>query len=180
MHDPLRSVELVHLIWAIPLFQLIHEFEEWNILRWYRENYVDLPDSTNLSVRVWIVFFSLIVYVWTTLCFFIPNVTAASIMILLLVMATAQNALQHLYWLFYFRKYAPGALTSVALVAPLDAYIVYRMLDEALLPIWTVIAVAALIIPGLVETVCVGNRMTTAVRVIVHEFPIKLIRCLSR
>jgi hypothetical protein len=179
MSDLLRSVEVVHVIWAIPLFQLIHEVEEWNILRWYRENYVDLPGSSNLTVRLWIIVFSLFVYVWTTISFFIPNATVAMTMIVLLLAVTAQNGLQHVYWLFRFRRYAPGVITSVVLVLPLDGYITYRILREELLASWLVLIVFVLMLPGLVETVRAGNRMTKTVRVIVHELPIRLLGRLS-
>lgn len=179
MTDPLRAITVIHLIWAIPFFQLAHEAEEWNILQWYRDNYVDLPASTNLSVRLWIIIFSLFTYVWTTVCFFIPNATAAAVMVSLLIAVTAQNGLQHLYWTFLFRRYAPGVITSVVMVLPLDGYIIYRMLAEGLLPAWLLAIVIALMVPGLVETVRAGNTMTRAVRFIAHEFPLRLLGRLS-
>jgi general stress protein CsbA len=180
MSDPFQSFDVMHLIWAVPLFQLVHEVEEWNILRWYRETYVDLPASTNLSVRLWIVVFSLFAYVWTTLSFFTPNRTAAMVMILLLVAASAQNGLQHVYWLLRFRKYAPGVITSVLLVLPLDGYLTHLMLREDFLPSWLVLIVFALMLPGLIETVRAGNRMTKTVRLLAHELPIRLIERLAR
>ena len=173
------SIEFSHLIWVIPVVQLIHELEEWNILKWYKENYVDLPDSTNLSIRVWILFFSLFVYVWITLCFFIPNRMMLIILVSLLIMITTQNGLQHLYWLFYFKKYAPGVVSFVILLLPLNTYIVYRILKQGLLPFWLLIIIMALIIPGLIETIRARNRMIKVVRVVAHEFPIKLIKRFS-
>ena len=173
------SIEFSHLIWVIPVVQLIHELEEWNILKWYKENYVDLPDSTNLSIRVWILFFSLFVYVWTTLCFFTPNRVISAILVSLLIMITTQNGLQHLYWLFYFKKYAPGVVSFVILLIPLNTYVVYRILKQEFLPFWLLIIIMALMIPGLIETIRARNRMTKIVRVVVHEYPIKLIRTFS-
>ncbi len=40
MLDFLESIEFTRLVWIIPVVQPIHELEEWNILKWYKENYV--------------------------------------------------------------------------------------------------------------------------------------------
>ncbi len=38
-------------IWLLPVALLLHEAEEWNILRWEQRNFVNLPAKTNVSVR---------------------------------------------------------------------------------------------------------------------------------
>lgn len=160
----LSSISFRNIIWLIPIILLFHELEEWNILKWYKENYIDLPASTNRSIRVWLIGISLVGFVLTAICYFIPNNSAAAFLTCLLVAITLQNGLQHLYWLLYFKKYAPGVVFSVLFGIPVDIYICFRMLKENMLPIWSLFALGLLIIPGLVETVKAKNRMTNSIR----------------
>ncbi len=54
-------------IWIIPVMFSIHEFEEWNILKWYKKYYRNLPASTNTSIRIHIVALSLISFLLTSI-----------------------------------------------------------------------------------------------------------------
>jgi hypothetical protein len=160
----LSSISFRNLIWLIPIIMLFHELEEWNILKWYKENYIDLPSSTNRSVRVWLIGISLVGFVLTLIGYLIPNNGASAFLICLLIAFTLQNGLQHLYWLFYFKKYAPGVVFSVLFGIPAGFYICFRILMEKMLPIWILIVIGLLIIPGLVKTVKAKNRMTKGIR----------------
>ena len=40
------------LILSLPVMFALHEFEEWNILRWYKKHYTGIPESTDRSIRV--------------------------------------------------------------------------------------------------------------------------------
>jgi hypothetical protein len=42
MNDLLERISFSSIVWLLPTALLIHEVEEWNILRWYRRNFVDL------------------------------------------------------------------------------------------------------------------------------------------
>ncbi|SRR6266567_7318237 len=87
-------------IWLLPVALLLHEAEEWNILRWEQRNFVNLPAKTNAGVRTFLVFFTLFGFLWTAL--------AAGAFL---------NALQHLFYTLYFRQYTPGVITSVVCIS---------------------------------------------------------------
>lgn len=173
MNIILNSIDFRNIIWSIPIIMLLHELEEWNILKWYRENYIDLPPSTNRSIRVWLLGISFVGFIWTTICYLIPNQSITALLICVLIAITLQNGLQHLYWLVYFKRYAPGFLFSVLLGIPADIYICFRMLEEKLIPFWAIIIIGLIIIPGLIETVKAKNRMTKSVRG-AHEIGISI------
>jgi hypothetical protein len=77
-----------------------------------------------------------------------------------------QTVLQHVYWLFYFRQYAPGVVTLVLLLIPIGCYLVTRAVQGGYVPLWYVVIWALLIVPGLVQTVRAGNEMTPPIRAI--------------
>jgi hypothetical protein len=56
----LNQIDFLTWLWLFVIAFALHEIEEWNILRWYHRNYVDLPPSTDKTVRVWIVFVILV------------------------------------------------------------------------------------------------------------------------
>ena len=169
----INSVELKNIIWFVPIILLLHELEEWNILKWYEDNYVDIPASTNLSIRTWLIGFSLCGFIWTAICYLIPSQSLSAFIMFLLVAFTVQNALQHIYWLFYFKKYAPGVVFSGLFGIPLAIYVTYRMVVVELFPVWLIFVVSIAMLPGLIETVRVGNKMTKSIRGM-HEFSIRM------
>jgi hypothetical protein len=174
----LNSIDFRHLIWFFPFVLLFHELEEWNILKWYKENYEDLPNSTNLSIRIWIFGFSILGFIWTALCSFIPILSISAFLLSLFILIIFQNGLQHLYWTIYFKKYAPGIITSVLIVIPFDIYIFDRIIEEKLLPIWFLLTII-IIIPGLNETFKAKNRMTKGIHSI-HELGLKIVEWLEK
>lgn len=40
-------MSMTFLYWSIPVILLLHELEEWNILKWYKLNYLNPPSSDN-------------------------------------------------------------------------------------------------------------------------------------
>jgi hypothetical protein len=72
----------------------------------------DLPPSTDKSIRVWIIFFILIVFAWGAVATLPGNPVFAAYVFHPAIALAMQNALQHVYWLFYFKQYAPGIVTS--------------------------------------------------------------------
>jgi hypothetical protein len=90
-----------------------------------------------------------------------------------------QTALQHVYWLFYFKQYAPGIITAVFCLIPLGVYIAIRAIGQSFVPVWYVGILMLLLIPGLVQTIQAKNRMTKQIRAI-HHLGIKLAGLLER
>ncbi len=60
------------LIWLIPVAIALHEFEKWNIIHWYHRNFVDLPNKASTTTRTFLVFMTVLGFVWTVLAL-IPN-----------------------------------------------------------------------------------------------------------
>lgn len=167
------QISFLAWLWIFVAAFAAHEFEEWNILPWYQRNYVDLPPSTDRAVRAWIVFVVLIGVVWCGVATLPGNPTFAAYVFLPAVAVMTQNALQHVFWLFYFRQYAPGIVTAVLGLIPLATYLAVRAVLENLVPIWYVGILTLVIIPGLVQTVKAKNTMTKPIRAI-HHIGIKL------
>ncbi len=160
------------LYWSIPIILTFHELEEWNILKWYKQNYLDPPPSDPLAVRTWILFCSLIGYVWTYLSILMPNAHLTAFFMSLLILVTVQNALQHLYWQFLFRTYAPGIIFSLIGLGT-GVYVIYRATTQGYLPVWFDLFLFLALIPATVQTIKAKNTMTKSV-LSVHQFAIKL------
>ena len=173
------QIDFLTWLWLFAIAFALHEVEEWNILSWYQRNYVDLPPSTNKAVRVWIVFVSLIGFVWCAVATLPGNPVLAAYVFLPAIAVAMQNALQHVYWLFYFKQYAPGIITSVFCLIPDGVYLVIRAAWQGFVPFWYVGILMLLLIPGLVQTVQAKNRMTKQIRAI-HHLGIKLAGLLER
>ena len=151
----------------MPAFAL-HEIEEWNILRWYQRNYVEMPPSTDRAVRAWIIFVILVGFAWCGVATLPGNPVLAAYVFLPAIAVATQNALQHVYWTFYFKQYAPGIITAVFGLIPIGAYIAVQAVWQRYVPTWYVGILLLLLIPGLVQTVKAENRMTAQIRAIHH------------
>ena len=109
----LGQLDFLNTLWLFFLVFVLHEFEEWNIDRFERRNFVGLPSAaTDKSARLWIAFIVVVGLVWCAVATLPGNPTIAAWVILPAITMMLQNALQHTYWSFYFRQYAPGAITS--------------------------------------------------------------------
>jgi hypothetical protein len=166
-------------LWLFAIAFALHEAEEWNILCWYQRNYSDLPPSTNKAVRVWIVFVILIGFIWCAVATVPSNPSFAAFVFLPAIAIAMQNALQHVFWLFYFKQYAPGVITSVFCLIPLGVYLAIRAVSQHFVPLWYVGILILLLIPGLVQTILAKNRMTKQIRAI-HHLGIRLAGLLER
>jgi hypothetical protein len=152
---------------------VLHEFEEWNIMRWYRRNYAELPPITERAVRVWIIFVNSLAVLWYLAAVVSGNPQIAAFILLPAVAIAVQNALQHVYWLFYFRQYAPGVMTAAILLIPLGVTVAVQGVLLGYVPGWYVGILALMMLPGLLQTVKAGNRLTPFIRAI-HQFSINL------
>jgi hypothetical protein len=77
-----------------------------------------------------------------------------------------QNAIQHIYWLIYFKRYAPGVITSILMVIPFGSYLIARALQEGFVPVLYAAVYAVFILAGTVQTVRAGANMTALIRAI--------------
>jgi hypothetical protein len=165
----LQRLDFLTSLWLFPVAVALHELEEWNIVRWYELNFVDLPQLSDKGARAWIVFSSLVGFIWTGIAILPGNQAVAAFVLLLAFALMLQNALQHIYYLFYFRPYAPGIVTSVFFLIPIIGYLVARVIQQGYVPIWYTILLLVLLIPDLIQTVKAGNTMLPSLRA-VHKF----------
>ncbi len=174
----LDTIYFLKIVWLFPIAFALHEAEEWNILAWYHRNYEDLPAKTNTSIRTFLVFVSIVGFVWTAIATLPGNPKVAAFVLLPAMAIAFLNALQHVYWLIYFKDYAPGVVTSLLLLIPIIGYLAVRAVQESYVPIWYVVGLAILIVPILVQTMRVGNRLTSQFQV-VHNFSVALAKRLG-
>lgn len=175
----IRQINFMQWLWIFAVFFALHELEEWNILRWYQRNYTDLPPSTHTSVRYWIAAVILIGFAWCAVATLAGNAVFAAYVFLPAIAIAFQNALQHIYWTFLFKQYAPGLITAVVCLIPLGAFLAIDSILQQLVPVWYVGVLVVLIIPGLVQTVRAKNRMTGQIRAI-HNIGIRLAGLLGK
>ena len=162
----LGRLDFLEALWLFPLAVVLHEAEEWNLVRWYERNYDDLLPMTNKSARIVLVLMSSAFLLWSAVAIVTQSPKVAALILLPAMAIVLQNALQHVYWLFYFRQYAPGAVTAVLLLLPTVGYLAARAVQQHYAPIWYVVALMVLNIPGLIQTVQAGNTMTSFFRAV--------------
>jgi hypothetical protein len=162
----LSSLPFTAYIWVFFLVFVIHELEEWNIDRFEHRNFIDfLPSATDRSARLWI---GLIVFIGFILCLIaslLGNSSGAWI-ILPAISIMILNALQHLYWLFYFRQYVPGLITAICLLIPLGCFIIIFAIIQEIIPAWYALIWTIIIILGFIQTIRAGNKMTPLIRTV--------------
>ena len=164
------------IIWLLPFALAFHEAEEWNIFRWYRRNFIDLPpERTKTTIRFFLVFLSFTGFIWTAIAFSWENPTITAMILFPLIALILQNIIQHIYWQFLFRQYAPGIVTSVVLLLPIVCWFLYWVVTKSEVPLWYIVVFGVLIIPGLIQTVKVRNRLTSAIYSI-HKFSLFAVR----
>jgi hypothetical protein len=138
-----RAVRRV--LWALALAFVLHEAEEWNLVAWEREHFVPPPQIDDLAVRTLLVAFATLALVFTAAALRFLSLRGALLALLPFYFTIVfGNALTHVFWLFYFRAYAPGVVTSALLLVPLTALLATRVLRERLAPAGYALALLAL------------------------------------
>jgi hypothetical protein len=165
----LERLDFLTVLWLFPIAVAVHEAEEWNIVRWYEQNFANLPPLTDKGARAWLVFSSLLGFVWTGIAVLPAHPAVAAFVLLLAFALMLQNGLQHIYYLFYFRHYAPGVVTTMILLIPTISYLTARAVQEGHVPFWYAILFVVLAIPNLVQTVQARNTMPPSLHA-VHRF----------
>ena len=167
--DALGRIDFLVILWLFPIAYALHEAEEWNILAWERRNFEGVEHATDRGARTWLVFITLIYFLWCAAATLPGNPVFAATVFLPAMAIAILNALQHVYWSFRFGEYAPGVVTSVLLVIPTGGYIVARAVRQGYTPVWYAAMWAVLILLGLVQTLRAGNEMTSPIRAI-HDW----------
>lgn len=170
----LENFDFRSALWLFLIAFVLHEAEEWNIAEFEHRNFVGLPPAaTHKSARTWVVFICVVGFVWCAAATLSGSPTVAAFVFLPAIALALQNALQHVYWSFYFRQYAPGVITSVLLLIPIGCYLLAKAVQQGHAPVWYVAVWAVLIGLGLIQTVRAGNKMTPFIRA-VHNIGIRL------
>jgi hypothetical protein len=113
---------------------------------------------------MWIAFVSLVGLIWCAVATLPGNPTIAAWIFLPAIAIMLQNALQHIYWSYYFRQYAPGVITAALMLIPLGCYVMGRAIEREYVPTWYAAIWVAFIMVGFAQTVRAGNKMTPFIR----------------
>ena len=154
----LNEMNLKTIMWIVPIIFFIHEMEEWNILDWYHSTYVTPPPSTKLSCRLWLWAISIWGFLMTTIAYVIPNKSISAMVLLFLIVFTTFNGLQHIYWMFAFRKYAPGVIGSSMGIVAGDIITAGILAQHWFSPIY-VIGLYLITIPYIIQTIRAKNTL---------------------
>jgi hypothetical protein len=156
-------------IWLAPLAWTLHEAEEWNINEFESAHFVDPGYFSRVDHPVlWIALAQVALQgvIWTALTAWPRNPRFAAFLTLpFFVVISFGNVLAHVYWIVYFRGYAPGIATAVLLVAPVVLGLTIRAVRERLIPWWYAAVLYIAAVPGLVATIQAGEQ---------HQLPVWL------
>lgn len=168
---------IINYIWIIPVTFSIHEFEEWNILKWYKKYYRNLPNSTDVSIRIHIVVLALISFLLTFIAYIFANMFLFSLIITLMSAFILLNFFQHIIWTIQLKAYSPGLITGLlCFLAVLFVNFVFIANNLVYTPFYLL---TGLIILPLRATLRVNGEMTDEVRN-VHLFFIKMEKYLRK
>lgn len=174
----LNEMNLKTIMWIIPIIFFIHEMEEWNILDWYQSTYEIPPPSTKLSCRLWLWGISLCGFLISTIAYAIPNESISAMIILILIVFTTLNGLQHIYWTITFQKYAPGLIgSSIGIIA--GSIVTATILIQHLASPYYVIILYLITVPVIVQAIRAKNRLTKIIYRL-HLFTIKIANCFEK
>lgn len=168
-------MDYLNILWIIPFVFSIHELEEWNILKWYKTYYRNLPASTNVSIRIHIVVLALTSFLLTGVALAFHGTFLFSAIVVFMSAFVLLNFLQHVIWTAQLKVYSPGLVTAViCLIAVAVVNIIFITNGRIDTPFYLLVL---LIIPALMATLRVKGEMTKEVRS-VHEFFIKVEKAL--
>lgn len=155
------KIDFLMILWFFPTALLIHELEEWNILNWYSKYFAEMPtDKSHTSTRFFLIFISVVCFIWTGAAVGTQNEQAAVIIMLPFLAIVIQNILQHIYWCVLFKSIGPGFLSAIFLLLPVSVYILFIGLKDRLIPWWTLVILSIYWVMGTRETILAKNRMT--------------------
>jgi hypothetical protein len=126
-----KQIDFLSMVWLFFIAFVIHEAEEWNITDFELRNFVGVPATvTRKNARMWIGIICGVGLVWCAAATWRGNPTLAAYVFLPAVALALGNALQHVFWTFYFRQYAPGVISAVVLLIPLGGTLAARAVQQ--------------------------------------------------
>ena len=147
------------MAWIFCLVFALHELEEWNILTWHQQHHENFPPLTNLDIRTFLIFITIVFAAWTSISL-IPKKTKIRAYLFLPAVALAvSNGVMHIFWLFSYGAYAPGVIFGGIAGVPLGAYIAWFSINKQLLPIWYVIVLGSLVVLSVFSAVRAGGNL---------------------
>ena len=161
----LQSIDIRQLIFVFPFIACLHEFEEWNILKWHRTYNTNVPPGiTDLDLRTIFLLINLLIIIWTVIAL-IPknNRKATAYLFSPLMVIGLINAFEHLIWQIEFGVYAPGIIFGFILEAPLILFLAYRMLKEKLVTKWYAGLFSLVVVAGTVKMLFQGTEIDPAI-----------------
>ena len=106
----------------------VHEAEEWSIGPWFERNFTNNTGISDEAIWFGLVLMTVTIAVWIFIATRFRNPKLVAVVALPIVAFVALgNALQHIVWTVLFSEYAPGSISSVVLVVPAVALVIYRM-----------------------------------------------------
>jgi Protein of unknown function with HXXEE motif len=142
------TIPIRHVLWLLGVSFALHEAEEWNLVTWEHVHFTPPPQFDDLAARTLLVLFAFLGLSFTALSVrFLSQRGALIVLLPLFVTVVLGNALTHIFWLFYFRSYAPGVVSAGLLLVPLTFYLLRRVVQECLVPrayVWALLGLAAL------------------------------------
>ena len=139
---------------------MFHELEEWNILTWHRQFQTNIPpDVTNLDIRTFFLFIILLFFALSYLILIPKNKKINSYLFIPLLTFAFYNGIVHLFWLFYFKTYAPGVIFGFFVSVPFIILIVYKMLKENLVKKWYFLIFAAISAFLVIQAINLGDKI---------------------
>jgi len=163
--DPLE------IIWALPFFFSFHEIEEWNILEWYKKHYVNLPGSTNFSIHLHIIVFSLVGFILTFIAYQFQGTFLFSLIIAFISCFILLNTFQHIIWTYQLKTYSPGLITALIMLC-VTIFVNLVLIKNNLIQLPYYALIVIIVIP-IIKTLNTKNEMTPEIRQ-VHTFFINI------
>ena len=155
--DRFMDLDFRKAVWIAPLVWALHEAEEWNVFAWGKAHFADPGYFSEIDQPVAWVGLSLVALagvLWTCLTAWPKNPKfAAFLTVPFFVFFAFGNALQHIYYAFFFRGYNPGVVTAVLLVGPVVIGLTVKAVRGRLLPLWFVAILYVLTTPSMVVTI---------------------------
>jgi hypothetical protein len=160
-----ESLKFLTALWLFLLAFVLHELEEWHITEFERRNFVEVPPTaTGRSARMWIAFICAVGFIWCAAAT-LPGIPSLAAWVFLpAIVATLTNALQHVYWTWHFKQYAPGIVTAVMLLIPIGGIMAAWAVHHRYVPAWYLAILAGLGVWVFIHTARDGNRMSPIIR----------------
>ena len=166
MESMVLNINFINGSWIFWFFFVIHELEEWNIIKFEEKNFKGLPDkATARSSRLWILVICIIGLIWVSAAALTGNPVTAVYIFLPVVILVMLNAVQHVFWTIYFREYAPGLISAVLLILPAGSLLIVNALENQIFIGYPAVLTAAALFV-LIQTIKAGRKATPMLKII--------------